>query len=90
MTADAGPDGATGTARCSSKGCGDDAVWALVWNNPRLHTPDRRKTWVACEAHREHLAGFLAARGFLRETVPVAEAPVDPGPSAPSAPSARP
>lgn len=66
--------------RCSSKGCTSDAEWALVWNNPRLHTPDRRKTWVACEAHREHLAGFLDMRGFLREVVPVADAPVDPGP----------
>jgi hypothetical protein len=54
-------------------------VWALVWNNPRLHTADRRKTWAACDGHREHLAGFLTVRGFLREVVPVAEAPVDPG-----------
>ena len=69
-----------GPARCSSKGCVTDAVWALVWNNPRLHTPDRRKTWVACDAHRETLSGFLTARGFLREVVPVADAPVDPGP----------
>ena len=66
--------------RCSSKGCASDAVWALVWNNPRLHTAERRKTWVACDEHREHLAGFLTARGFLREVVPVADAPVDPGP----------
>ncbi len=67
-------------ARCSAKGCAADAVWALVWNNPRLHTADRRKTWVACDAHREHLSGFLTARGFLREVVPVADAPLDPGP----------
>lgn len=73
----AGPDE---MPRCSSKGCTRDAVWALVWNNPRLHTPDRRKSWVACPEHREHLAGFLGARGFLREVVPVADAPVDPGP----------
>lgn len=69
-------------ARCSSKGCRADAVWALRWNNPRLHTPDRRKVWTACEEHREHLAGFLGARGFLRDVVPVAEAPVDEGPAA--------
>jgi hypothetical protein len=60
-----------GPPRCSAKGCTADAVWALVWNNPRLHTPDRRKTWVACDDHREHLSGFLAARGFLKETLPL-------------------
>lgn len=62
--------------RCSAKGCRDTAVWALRWNNPRLHTPERRKTWLACDAHRQHLTVFLDARGFLRETVPV-EALVD-------------
>jgi len=43
-------------------------VWALAWNNPKLHEPERRKTWLACEQHRESLSAFLAARGFLRET----------------------
>jgi hypothetical protein len=44
------------------------AVWVLAWNNPKLHDPERRKTWLACEQHRESLSEFLAARGFLRET----------------------
>lgn len=52
---------------CSAKGCTTTAVWALRWNNPKLHTPERRKTWLACEQHRESLSDFLAARGFLRE-----------------------
>ena len=54
---------------CSSKGCQDAARWALRWNNPRLHTPDRRKVWLACDAHRASLSNFLGARGFLREVV---------------------
>jgi hypothetical protein len=58
---------------CSAKGCRDAADWVLVWNNPKLHTPDRRKTWTACQAHREQLRQFLDARGFLRDTVPVAQ-----------------
>jgi hypothetical protein len=58
---------------CSAKGCRADAFWVLAWNNPKLHTPDRRKTWAACEEHRESLTAFLAARGFLRETVPLSE-----------------
>ena len=51
---------------CSARGCAADAVWTLLWNNPKLHTPDRRKTWLACEEHRESLAAFLSARQFLR------------------------
>ncbi|MER5221333.1 hypothetical protein [Streptomyces flaveus] len=54
---------------CSAKGCRADAVWVLAWNNPKLHTPDRRKTWLACEEHREHLSKFLGVRGFLKDVV---------------------
>ena len=56
---------------CSARGCRRSADWVLVWNNPKVHTAERRKTWTACGEHREYLAGFLAARGFLREVVPV-------------------
>lgn len=59
------------TARCSAKGCRAAAVWILVWNNPRVHQPTRRKTWLACDDHRSYLADFLARREFLREVVPV-------------------
>jgi hypothetical protein len=58
---------------CSAKGCSDDAAWALRWNNPKLHTADRRKAWLACEGHRESLASFLQVRGFLRETEAIAD-----------------
>jgi hypothetical protein len=56
---------------CSARGCRDPAAWSLLWNNPRLHTPERRKTWLACDQHRESLADFLAARSFLRDIEPV-------------------
>lgn len=59
--------------RCSAKGCRQPAVWVLVWNNPKLHTPERRKTWLACEEHREHLSQFLDLRSFLKDVVPLAE-----------------
>ncbi|MFD1506783.1 hypothetical protein FE374_07095 [Georgenia yuyongxinii] len=62
-----------GQLACSAKGCGERAVHALLWNNPRLHTEGRRKVWLACEAHREHLSQFLTARSFLREVVGVDE-----------------
>lgn len=54
---------------CSAKACRADAVWVLAWNNPKLHTPERRKTWLACEEHREHLSQFLGVRGFLKDVV---------------------
>ncbi|SED67148.1 hypothetical protein SAMN05428939_5851 [Streptomyces sp. TLI_105] len=58
---------------CSAKGCRADAVWVLAWNNPKLHAPERRKTWLACEEHREHLSQFLGVRGFLKDVVPLSE-----------------
>jgi hypothetical protein len=51
---------------CSAKGCRAAASYAVVWNNPKIHPPEREKTWVACEEHRQSLADFLDARGFLR------------------------
>ena len=55
---------------CSAKGCAEPATWELRWNNPKLHTPERRKTWLACDQHKQSLGDFLAARSFLREVVP--------------------
>ncbi|MFC7528798.1 hypothetical protein [Actinoplanes sp. GCM10030250] len=56
--------------QCSAKGCRATAAWQLRWNNPKLHTPDYRKTWLACPEHRTTLGDFLDARGFLREVTP--------------------
>jgi len=47
------------------------ARWALEWNNPKLHDPERRKTWLACAEHRASLEEFLEIRGFLRATRPL-------------------
>jgi hypothetical protein len=60
----------TGSGQCSAKGCRQRATWALSWNNPRLHTPDRRKVWLACSEHLPRLSDFLSSRGFLREQTP--------------------
>lgn len=60
---------------CSRAGCRDDARWQVVWRNPRIHTPDRRKIWAACDAHVGYLRDYLAARDF-----PVAVEPM-PGPT---------
>lgn len=54
---------------CSAKGCTAPAAFELLWNNPKLHTPERRKIWLACAAHRTSLADFLGARNFLKDVV---------------------
>ncbi|MDQ3761900.1 MAG: hypothetical protein M3460_09415 [Actinomycetota bacterium] len=56
---------------CSAKGCTAPAAWVLAWNNPRLHTPERRKTWLACDDHRSYLGDYLQRRDFLCEVVTV-------------------
>lgn len=56
---------------CSAKGCRQTAVHDVQWNNPKIHTPDRRKHWLACTEHRESLEKFLSARGFWAETVAI-------------------
>lgn len=57
------PDG----LRCSAKDCRARAAYDLQWNNPKIHTADRRKHWLACGDHRDTLSAFLTARGFLRD-----------------------
>jgi hypothetical protein len=52
---------------CSRAGCRAPASWRIDWRNPRIHTVDRRKTWVACEEHAGYLSDYLGARGFPRE-----------------------
>lgn len=55
------------SAECSRAGCRDAARWRISWRNPRIHTPDRRKEWVACDEHVGFLRDFLAARDFPLE-----------------------
>ena len=54
---------------CSAKGCQAPATTDLHWRNPRLHDATRVKHWLACDAHADHLADFLARRGFLLDRV---------------------
>lgn len=58
---------AADTPVCSARGCRADAEWAVVWNNPKIHTPDREKVWVACGEHKDSLSEFLRIRSmFIR------------------------
>lgn len=72
--------------RCSARGCTRTAEYALLWNNPKIHPPERRKTWLACAEHRATLTEHLSARGMFRESEsvgpnfvePTREDPADP------------
>ena len=56
---------------CSRAGCRARASHRIEWRNPRIHSEDRRKIWLACDDHEEFLREFLAARDFPLEVVPV-------------------
>jgi hypothetical protein len=58
---------------CSARACGRPAIWAVVWNNPRIHAPDREKIWTACDQHRDHLSEYLRVRNMLRRVDPLDE-----------------
>lgn len=68
----------TPAAVCSRKACRAGATWQLLWNNPRIHTPERRKVWLSCAEHREWLEDYLQTRGLWKETLPFPMT-VDPG-----------
>lgn len=59
--------------KCSRKGCKADARHVLEWNNPKVHAPERRKQWLACDEHLEYLSTFLGARMFLKNVAPLTE-----------------
>lgn len=67
--------GAGSPAVCSRKGCREAAQWQLLWNNPRIHTPERRKIWLACGDHRGWLEEYLQTRDLWKQTLPLADAP---------------
>ena len=64
--------------RCSARRCTRNAEFALLWNNPKIHSPERRKTWLACAEHRTSLTEYLSVRGLFRECEPVGPDFVEP------------
>jgi hypothetical protein len=52
------------TERCSRAACTAPAVWTVHWRNPRIHGPERVKTWLACDEHVDFLRDYLASRDF--------------------------
>jgi len=53
--------------KCSRSGCEERASWFVYWRNPKVHVANRRKTWLACESHREFFIEYLTVREFFLE-----------------------
>lgn len=70
-----GLGGALDSKSCSRAGCRESPSWRLDWRNPRIHSADRVKTWLACGDHVDYLREFLAARDFPLSVSPLAVAP---------------
>lgn len=74
------PQDAPNAPECSRKACRAAALWQVKWNNPKIHTPQRRKIWLACDEHRPWLEHFLQQRLFWRSTEPLgADGSEEPG-----------
>lgn len=56
---------------CSRANCELTATKALIWQNPKIHTGARHKTWLACPEHLHYLSDFLETRGFLQSVIGV-------------------
>lgn len=61
---------------CSRKACRAHATTQLLWNNPKIHTAERRKIWLACTEHTDWLEDYLKSRSLWKETRPLS--PKDP------------
>lgn len=49
---------------CSRAGCDAAAVFTVNWRNPKIHSADRVKVWLACAEHVDYLRDYLATRNF--------------------------
>ena len=61
---------------CSRAGCREEGRWRIEWRNPKIHSADRVKVWLACGEHLGFLREFLLARDF---PVTVVEVPTQEG-----------
>ena len=75
LAAGADGPGPAAVATCSRKACRSEASWQLLWNNPKIHTPERRKIWLACNEHRDWLEDYLQTRRLWKETVELVPEP---------------
>lgn len=78
-----------GTAKCSRKGCRNSASVQLLWNNPKIHTPERRKIWLACAEHADWLENYLSERLLFKQRLPLVAQETDKTPRQTSGPTSK-
>jgi hypothetical protein len=64
LVGESGQPGEAGESQCSRAGCREAATWKVNWRNPKIHSADRVKVWLACTDHVDFLRDYLATRGF--------------------------
>jgi len=67
ISMNAGP----GELRCSKAGCRELASFNVNWRNPKIHSADRVKVWLACTGHTDFLRDYLSTRGFPVSVTPL-------------------
>lgn len=75
LAAGSGSPASAPGAICARKACRAQASWQLLWNNPKIHTPERRKIWLACHEHRSWLEDYLQTRGLWKDTIELPASP---------------
>lgn len=54
-------------SKCSRVGCTATATAMVIWRNPKLHAPEKTKTWGTCADHSDYFVSYLTIRGFFLE-----------------------
>ena len=67
------PGAETPTKRCSRTSCREEPTWEVQWRNPKIHSEDRVKIWLACDGHQEFFQGYLEQRNFPVTCVAITE-----------------
>jgi|OM-RGC.v1.036068823 hypothetical protein len=57
----------TSDLKCSRAGCSLKADWFIYWRNPKVHSVERKKTWLSCESHKQFFVDYLSVREFFLE-----------------------
>lgn len=70
--------------QCSRADCHAAPTEQVVWRNPKIHSTDRQKVWLACDEHAGFLYDYLASREFPVRRQALGELPAAPATAEPA------